>query len=113
MRLAGSTAAGEGRMQIQAGGIWGAVSASLFQSFNNTYLEWVVTTVCKEVGGYTRGRAVYGNFFYAPGSLPQWTSLQCTGMESSLADCTWAGMVASQSVDVNIACSSKPSGGYA
>jgi len=109
VRLFGSNATNEGRLEVNVEGLWASVSSQALYALDSTRRSWFVDKACQELG-YVRGKWFTGNFFSSgEGPVKWWTSMSCTGSEGSVADCTWTP-AGSSGQDANIACSNSSEG---
>ena len=99
VRLVNGSTVQEGRVEIHHGGEWGTVCDDRFASDD-------AEVVCRQLG-YTGGEA-HGRAAFGAGTGTIWMDdVQCTGSESRLADCAFAGWGIENcrhSEDVGVSC---------
>jgi deleted-in-malignant-brain-tumors protein 1 len=103
VRLAGSSVAGSGRLEINYNGVWGTVCDDFFDHMD-------AQVACYMLGYGRQGTMIYNQ--YGPGAGIIWMDdVACTGSEASLANCGQAGWGVSNcghAEDVSISCIGVP-----
>ena len=84
VRLVGGTTYNEGRVEVKYNGEWGTVC-------DDGWSYWDTYVVCRQLGFGTYG-SYYRNAYFGQGKGPIWLdNVQCTGSESTLANCGHLG----------------------
>jgi deleted-in-malignant-brain-tumors protein 1 len=103
VRLAGSTVARRGRLEIMYNGVWGTVCDDSFDNAD-------AAVACYMLGYGRQGTMVNNQFGAGDANAIIWLDeMRCTGSETSLASCShnaWGTHDCSHSEDVSIYCGS-------
>jgi len=89
VRLVGGEGSREGILQVSANGIWAGVAPD---SLDSVQRAWLVDKACQALG-WQRGKQFPSGIF-TPTWKPrmQWVTASCLGTETSIAECSWAGL---------------------
>ncbi|XP_036196865.1 galectin-3-binding protein isoform X2 [Myotis myotis] len=108
MRLANGDAPNEGRVEIFYGGQWGTVCDNLWDLVD-------ASVVCRALG-FENATEALGRAAFGPGTGPiMLDEVQCSGTESSLANCSSLGWLRSKcrhNQDAGVICSNETGGAH-
>ncbi|XP_041479392.1 deleted in malignant brain tumors 1 protein-like [Lytechinus variegatus] len=109
IRLNGSSAENEGRLEVYTHGRWGTVCGN-----NEFYVqERMAEVVCRQLGFSDQEPEVIGSAFYGSGSGPVWLRrIYCDGTESDLNSCilySWSSGSCTSREVVGIRCQTRAS----